>query len=216
MSDVSYATGFRVQIAKFPNWLTISRIFLIIPVIAFGMAGLHWEAVITILVAGITDGLDGWSARRFGVETPLGRVGDPLADKIFTDFSLLAAALLLGDVLLLVVWGVIVFYDIDNTWQRRREISRAILNLPHDGPDLPATLVSKSKTALLFVLLGSLYAPESVVAALSNELVLHVGFQPSGIWTEVSLPDVLALTCLGAVLYSWGNNRSKTIRSCLR
>ena len=41
----------------------------------------RWAAVIVFLVAAVTDGLDGWVARRLGQRSPLGAVLDPIADK---------------------------------------------------------------------------------------------------------------------------------------
>jgi CDP-diacylglycerol--glycerol-3-phosphate 3-phosphatidyltransferase len=41
----------------------------------------HW-AIGLLLVAGVTDLLDGWLARRRGAVSPSGKVVDPLADKV--------------------------------------------------------------------------------------------------------------------------------------
>ncbi|HEY5811671.1 MAG TPA: CDP-diacylglycerol--glycerol-3-phosphate 3-phosphatidyltransferase [Terrimicrobiaceae bacterium] len=41
----------------------------------------RWAAVIVFLVASVTDGLDGWVARRFRQRSRLGAVLDPIADK---------------------------------------------------------------------------------------------------------------------------------------
>lgn len=38
-------------------------------------------ALVVFLVAGVTDGLDGWIAKRFDARTELGAILDPLADK---------------------------------------------------------------------------------------------------------------------------------------
>ena len=46
---------------------------------------LHWKIAYTIgIVAGFTDFLDGYLARRFDLITDFGKLMDPLADKIFT------------------------------------------------------------------------------------------------------------------------------------
>lgn len=42
----------------------------------------HDAAVVVLLVAGITDLLDGWLARRWNICTAFGRMADPLMDKI--------------------------------------------------------------------------------------------------------------------------------------
>ena len=75
------------------NKITIARILLIPVFVLFAVyygKGVEqgeadewqrWAAVAVFLVASITDGLDGWVARRWGQRSPLGAVLDPIADK---------------------------------------------------------------------------------------------------------------------------------------
>lgn len=64
------------------NRLTILRI-LMTPAIAILLLYKHMEAATVLFVlAGITDGLDGFVARNRGQRTALGMVLDPLADKL--------------------------------------------------------------------------------------------------------------------------------------
>lgn len=68
-----------------PNAITVSRLILTaIFVIAVGFKGTtgHVVALITFSVAAATDWLDGYLARKLGMVTPLGKLLDPLADKI--------------------------------------------------------------------------------------------------------------------------------------
>ncbi|MCK9187651.1 CDP-alcohol phosphatidyltransferase family protein [Acidithiobacillus sp.] len=65
-----------------PNRLTLLRLFLV-PVIFYALAkGFFAVALITFLAAAITDALDGWIARYYHLQTRLGAVLDPLADKL--------------------------------------------------------------------------------------------------------------------------------------
>lgn len=64
------------------NILTFSRIILIIPAIYFLRIGQNHLSLIVFVVACITDYLDGFVARRFDNETMLGKLLDPLADKV--------------------------------------------------------------------------------------------------------------------------------------
>ena len=66
-----------------PNFLTFLR-FLLVPVFVFLMHGesRHIWATFVFLVASATDWLDGYLARLYNVESTLGTVMDPLADKI--------------------------------------------------------------------------------------------------------------------------------------
>jgi CDP-diacylglycerol--glycerol-3-phosphate 3-phosphatidyltransferase len=70
-----------------PNALTLSRIFLIPVLLAvllpaqFVPAKELWASAI-VLIAGATDALDGYLARRFGQVTTVGMLLDPVADKL--------------------------------------------------------------------------------------------------------------------------------------
>lgn len=53
-----------------------------------------WIAAVMYTVAAVTDGVDGYLARRTGTVTPLGRMLDPLADKLLVGFAYLSFLLL--------------------------------------------------------------------------------------------------------------------------
>src|SRR5438034_7070432 len=81
-------------LAAIPNVLTIGRLILIPVFVALVLAsdgGHSWAAAIVFGVAGVTDQIDGWLARRWRVESEFGKVADPLADRLMID----AAAILL-------------------------------------------------------------------------------------------------------------------------
>ena len=68
-----------------PTKLTILRIFLTIVIMALLFApGAHAKtaALAIFLVAGFTDWLDGYLARKWNQRTPLGALLDPIADKV--------------------------------------------------------------------------------------------------------------------------------------
>ena len=69
----------------FASLITSSRIFLIIPVIyftSFEQIEYNFLALICFLLAGLTDYLDGYVARKTNTESPLGALLDLLADKL--------------------------------------------------------------------------------------------------------------------------------------
>jgi len=85
---------------SWPNRITIGRILLIVP---FVIAMLHindpryspwsrYTALIIFLVMAISDGLDGWMARRNDCITRLGTFLDPLADKLLITCACLLLA----------------------------------------------------------------------------------------------------------------------------
>ncbi len=76
-----------------PNALTAARLLAIIPFTLFAMQGRDRAALIVFALGGVTDALDGAIARRFGQSSRIGRVLDPLTDKLFTGISFVVLAL---------------------------------------------------------------------------------------------------------------------------
>lgn len=77
-----------------PNILTISRLALILPFLLCLARAYYTEAFYIFLIAGLTDGLDGWIARRFHWQSQFGSFIDPLADKLLVASSFISLALL--------------------------------------------------------------------------------------------------------------------------
>src|SRR6188768_3104908 len=65
-----------------PNFICLVRIALIWPTIDALYAGEYWNALILVAVCAVSDGLDGWLAKRFNWTSHLGKILDPLADKM--------------------------------------------------------------------------------------------------------------------------------------
>ncbi len=68
-----------------PNAITLSRLVLTVIFVAGTGAGSfagHLIALISFTLAAASDWLDGYLARKLGLVTPLGKLLDPLADKI--------------------------------------------------------------------------------------------------------------------------------------
>ena len=73
-----------------PNSITIVRL-LIVPVFGYYMYhGQYILAIALFLLAGATDILDGFIARKFNMITAWGKIADPLADKLMQLTALLA------------------------------------------------------------------------------------------------------------------------------
>jgi CDP-diacylglycerol--glycerol-3-phosphate 3-phosphatidyltransferase len=80
-----------------PNLLTLLRI-LCIPLVGWLLTypgpKEAWAAMFIFLFASLTDFLDGWFARRYGLVTALGKLLDPLADKLLVISVLIMIAVL--------------------------------------------------------------------------------------------------------------------------
>ena len=85
---------------QLPNAITIARIFcapvfLWLLLVDDGSDGpLRWWAAVLFIVAIATDGIDGWIARRYEIVTDLGKLLDPIADKVLTGFAFLGLSIL--------------------------------------------------------------------------------------------------------------------------
>ena len=65
-----------------PNALTVLRMALVVPLAWMIRETRYDEAVVVAAVAGLTDALDGFLAKRCGWQSWLGGVLDPIADKL--------------------------------------------------------------------------------------------------------------------------------------
>ena len=76
----------------FPNYISISRIILIVPIIFFlepDGGNSNYISLILFLFAALTDFLDGYVARKMNLESDLGALLDLLADKLLIVISLI-------------------------------------------------------------------------------------------------------------------------------
>ena len=82
------------------NMLTYARIAAVPVVVGLlfwqsilgGGLWLRWVALAVFIAAGVTDILDGYVARKLGQQSSLGRMLDPIADKLLVASSLLMLA----------------------------------------------------------------------------------------------------------------------------
>src|SRR5262245_54466719 len=79
------------NLAWLPNSLTVLRL-----VLSLALPGCPAESQFWILlVAGVTDGIDGWLSRQLGATSAFGQIVDPIADKTLA-FSALGVAVASG------------------------------------------------------------------------------------------------------------------------
>src|SRR5207302_6313477 len=80
------------RIITLPNLLTVVRMALVPVFVSLLFYQKFVLALVIFIVAGVTDGLDGLLARRFHQQSPLGRILDPIADKMMlvTSFVVLS------------------------------------------------------------------------------------------------------------------------------
>jgi CDP-diacylglycerol--glycerol-3-phosphate 3-phosphatidyltransferase len=131
------------------------------------------------VVAGLTDFVDGWLARRLHAETIWGAILDPIADKVLVCGVILGLLSLGPNAAVAMPAALILFREF--TVSALREVAAG------RGISLPVTLLAKWKTTLQLVALGA----ELLIAC----------------WAAFGLPDdpaVLEPATLGAHGLLWG------------
>src|SRR6059036_1774485 len=138
-----------VPLQQLPNALTIGRLVLIPVFVALMLSaegGHSWPAGIVFGVAGVTDQIDGFLARRWRVESDFGRVADPLADRLMID-----AAVILLFVADHMPWaGLVVVIG------RDLALMLGYKAVAPQGYDLRVNLIGKTATWLLYLGIGCL------------------------------------------------------------
>jgi cardiolipin synthase len=106
-----------------PNLITIGRILLVPVIVWLTVTGQPLTAFIVFVIAGISDGIDGFLARQFNMRSDLGGYLDPIADKALL-VSIYVALAVLGEIPvwvtiavvsrdLLIVGGVVLAWMVD-------------------------------------------------------------------------------------------------------
>jgi cardiolipin synthase len=145
-----------------PNILTLSRIAAIpvlVGLVALRRPGGDVAACALFALAGITDWLDGRIARQQQLQSDLGRMLDPIADKLLVGASLMAMAGL-GRLPGFALYPAIVIMCREILVSGLREY---LAGLP---AGLPVTRLAKWKTGLQMVAIGTLLAGDSGARAL--------------------------------------------------
>ena len=152
---------------QLPNQLTVARIAAV-PVlclfIGMGNGWLRWLALIIYVVAAITDWLDGFLARRMNMSSDLGKMLDPIADKLFVGCLIVTFAWTRDFSGLDLVPAIAILF---------REIFIAGLRefMGNRSVSVPVTFLAKWKTtvqlvALFFVILAGLWVGTWLIAKL--------------------------------------------------
>lgn len=168
-----------------PNLITILRIMLVVPIIWVLAREQYGWALILFAVAGASDGIDGFLAKRYGWTSRLGSLLDPLADKLL-QVSCFVVLAWLGHIPIWLV-ALIVLRDIVI-------VSGALAYHFRVGPfHAEPTLLSKFNTLAQIVL---------VLA-----VIVHAGVWPMPVWwIDTLVYIVLFSTVSSGVQYVviWG------------
>ncbi len=167
-----------------PNLITLGRVILVPLVFWLLVTGQTQAAFFAFIVAGISDGVDGYLAKTYGWTTELGAYLDPLADKLLIVCIFLALGVG-GD---LPLWLVIAVVSRDILIVIAIILSWLLGNPVRIRP----LAVSKANTVAQIVLAGTVLADEGFGLGLGTvRLVL--------VWVT----GALTVASLAAYLRSW-------------
>ncbi len=162
------------MLSSLANKLTVSRI-LVIPVILLLLVIPHawaaWMALFLFGSAGVTDGLDGYLARRENNVTRLGQFLDPIADKLLVSAVILLLVNSRHISGLTVIPAIIILL---------REVAVSGLRefLAGVRVSVPVSHLAKWKTTIQIFALGFLimgeYSPESIPSTLIGDIGLWI------------------------------------------
>jgi len=151
-----------------PNLITILRL-LLVPAVVLAMLQSRWEwAFFGFVVAGVSDGVDGFIARQFNQRSTLGAYLDPMADKVL----LVSVFVVLGIGGQLPLWLVVAVVSRDALI-----IGAVLLSTIMGNPvEVKPLFVSKANTAIQIVLAGWVLA----------ELAFGMAFGPIRQWLIIA------------------------------
>ena len=80
-------------VSSIPNLLTVFRFFLVYPIVISILEQNYNLTLFFFFLAGISDFLDGYLARKFSWESRFGKVFDPISDKVLVIATLISLSL---------------------------------------------------------------------------------------------------------------------------
>ena len=164
-----------------PNTLSLLRLAMV-PIFAVVFfqpfpEARYWAAGIYAL-AFATDIADGYIARHFNQVTRLGRILDPLADKLMT-FTVIVSITAAG---IIPVWAVVIFF------LKEAAMGVGALSMFHKINDvMPANWLGKTSTGVFFIVCAALVLFPSIPKT----------------WATVMISVALALTVAAFLYYLW-------------
>lgn len=182
-----------------PNSITVARLFLTGIFVAGATMNTqlgHWIALVSFVIAAISDFLDGWLARKMGLVTAMGKLLDPLADKILVS----AAFVYLTAQYLCPVWLTVIIIGREFLVTGLRQIA------VEAGQVIAADWLGKWKTTaqlvfciscLVYFALEPVHSSNPLISGLKSLTDTESWLQPISMWAA------LILTVWSGWNYTW-------------
>lgn len=167
-----------------PNLISVIRLLLIVPITMSILEGNYLQGILLFAIAGISDGLDGYLARKFDWISAFGTIIDPVADKLLL-LAISIALTVLGHfpvmlLLLLITKDLVILGGV------------LVYTVMAGFPEIRPLFIGKVTTTVQLLLLGYIL----VTLIMANMPVLST-MTPILIWIVVSA------TLLDGCLYLW-------------
>jgi CDP-diacylglycerol--glycerol-3-phosphate 3-phosphatidyltransferase len=102
-----------------PNFITTARILMaVVAALLFALEHMEKLAVILCVSAALLDALDGWCARLFSQCSQLGKLLDPLADKLIITVMYAVIAIQMNSTIIWILFAMMLFREIGITLLR--------------------------------------------------------------------------------------------------
>ena len=174
-----------------PNIITVLRILLVIPIGWKLWGNAYVEAFYLMLIAGASDALDGFLARRFGWMSKLGATLDPLADKLLV--AVVFVVFTLQGHIPLWVAGIVLLRDFTIV------AGAGVYKLLYEEVEIAPTFLSKANTAMQIIVLLLVMTSLLGIDGISN--VAHMVTDPIGFL----ILAVLGLSSGIDYILTWGS-----------
>lgn len=189
-----------------PNYITSGRLVLtaiFIAAITMQQPWAHLLALITFSVAAASDWFDGYYARKLGLVTSLGKLLDPLADKILVAAGFVYLSSNLSSKGLCPVWVTCLIIGREFMVTGLRQIA------VEQGVVIAADKLGKWKTTFQLIFIITCLTNISLVYYQDNSIssILYWLSKPTSFLMPISLWLAVALTAVSGWNYVW-NNRS--------
>tara|TARA_Y100001968_G_C19303532_1_gene690372 strand:+ start:448 stop:1020 length:573 start_codon:yes stop_codon:yes gene_type:complete len=145
------------------NGLTVSRIIIGLPIVIILTTGNNDIFILLMIIAGLSDFLDGFLARKYNLQSVIGAKLDPLADKI----------VLIGPMIWLVHEGIVPIWSIWLIISRELLITCWRSGKVSGGP---ASIQGKFKTTLQFASIILLLWPKNWGTIYTNYIIKEIGY----------------------------------------
>ncbi len=175
-----------MQARNIPNLITALRFLMVPPTLLLIVEERYLLALMIFTVAGISDGIDGFLAKRYHWTSRIGAIMDPLADKLLLDSTFIVLAWL-GD---LPVWLVAAIIARDVVIVSGGLAYHLLISSYEMAPSLISKLTTFSQIVLVILVLAHFGGVLPLSAALLDSLEIVV--------------LALTLTSGASYVWSWG------------